>query len=68
MSSLKFDFLHYLELEFCSLEKFAFNKAAGIHPFDPDNDDVPVQFTPNLSVSWDVDDIQQRIMTTTKSN
>ena len=33
------DFLHYSELEFCSLQRFSSNKAADLHAFHPDHED-----------------------------
>jgi hypothetical protein len=42
-SQVEFDFLHFSKREFCSLERFSFDKAADLLAFYPDNDDDLVQ-------------------------
>lgn len=53
------NFLHYSELEFCSLKRFSFDKAADLHAFYPDSDDGPLQRTPYIPFSLSDDDIKQ---------
>ncbi len=59
VSQMKPDFLHYSELEFCSLEKFSLDKAADLQAFHPDNDDDPMQTARNLPFSLSGDDMKQ---------
>ncbi|CAF1513322.1 unnamed protein product [Rotaria sordida] len=59
VSQLTPDFLHYSKLEFCSLERFSFDKAADLQAFHPDNDDGPVQTAPNVPFSLSDDDMKQ---------
>lgn len=54
------DFLHYSRLEFCSLERFSFDKAADLQPFYPDNDDDPVQIAVDLPFSLSDDDMKEK--------